>query len=179
MTFYDRRLADLASCRAGRVQRRSSARVPGRTPWPPIVSFSIIGAICTVAFALLYNLFRAFADPIGANLLALGLTMVINFAANRWFTFHARSGSLPRQAIRYALVYVVGLVASTLVLDLGLALVVRPGRVVETFLALASGAVATVIRFLLLRAWVFRPALESRVALATLSTSDSETGSDR
>jgi putative flippase GtrA len=178
MTFNDRRLAYLAGYRERRALRRNTAAVSGRALRHPIVSFSIVGAICTVAFAVLYNLFRSFANPTGANLLALGLTMVINFAANRRFTFQARSGSLPGQVVRYALVYVVGLVASTLVLDLGLEVVARPGRIVETLIALASGAVATVIRFLLLRAWVFRPIPELGAPVPVLATADAELSRD-
>lgn len=179
MTSYEKALAKPAGDESARARPQTSAWTPGPSHWPAIVSFSIIGAICTVAFALLYNLLRAFASPIGTNLLALGLTMVINFTANRWFTFHARSGSMPRQAMRYALVYLVGLGASTLVLDLGLNLVARPGRATETLIALASGVVATVIRFLLLSGWVFRPAPHSTISIATLSTSNPEPSSDR
>src|SRR6478735_3532294 len=68
----------------------------GRRPMVPqsrpsffgqVIRFGVVGAISTVAFALLYVLFQ---EPLGAqpaNFLALLLTAVGNTAANRRFTF--------------------------------------------------------------------------------------------
>lgn len=170
MTFHDRPLPGLARYRAWALRRNAR--------WSRVVSFSIIGAICTVAFAVIYNLIRTFTGPIEANLLAFGLTMVGNFAANRRFTFQARTGPLTGQAARYALVYVFGLVVSTAVLDLGLIIVAQPGRAIETMIALASGIVATVIRFVLLNTWVFRASLAERQP-PVLVTVEAESSGDR
>lgn len=47
--------------------------------------------------------------------------------------------------------------ASSAVLHLGLQVVDEPARTFETALAVGAGGVATIIRFLLLSIWVFRP----------------------
>lgn len=121
-------------------------------------NFAVIGAVCTVAFALLYNAFRLAVPPLGANVGALSLTMVVNFAANRRFTFEAEHGPVARQALQYGVAYVIGLAGSTLALHVALVLFPAPGALLETLLAVGAGAVATVTRFVLLSAWVFRPA---------------------
>ncbi len=118
--------------------------------------FAVIGAICTVAFAALYALMRTAAGPLTSNFVALSLTMVFNFAANRRFTFEATSGALPVQGAQYGLVYLLGLGAATATLHASLQIVSEPGRALETLIAVGAGGVATIIRFALLSAWVFR-----------------------
>lgn len=120
-------------------------------------SFAVIGAISTVAFAVLYTLSRTVVGPLGSNFIALSLTMLFNFLANRKYTFGATDGALHVQAVQYLAVYVLGLAASSGVLHLGLQVVTEPARALETLIAVGAGGVATVIRFLLLSAWVFRP----------------------
>jgi len=144
-----------------------SAPGPGSTPQlrVRVLSFSVIGVVCTVAFTLLYGTFRSVISPLEANFVALSVTISLNFLANRWLTFRAQ-GSLPRQALQYLAVYGVGLGASTIVLRLALGAADRPGRLLETLIALAASGVATVIRFLLLSAWVFRPGPTAKAAAA-------------
>ncbi|MCK6565243.1 MAG: GtrA family protein [Dehalococcoidia bacterium] len=120
------------------------------------LSFALIGAACTVAFIGLYALGRVYLDPLAANIVALTLTMTFNFGANRRFTFEPNGDPLALQSARYGAAYLLGLGASTLTLHLALSLVHEPRRLIETFLAVGSGGVATVIRFALMSAWVFR-----------------------
>jgi len=140
----------------------------------PLVSFCLIGAFCTVAFAALYNVFRGMTGPLESNLIALGLTMGVNFAANRAFTFRATTGPLRRQMVRYAVAYLIGLGASTAVLDLGLRIAGQPSRREETLIALGSGVVATVIRFVLMSNWVFQGHSEKAPGATHLLTTDQE-----
>src|SRR5207249_4120760 len=105
--------------------------------------------------------FRAALSPLEANVAALALTMVFNFAANRWLTFRANNGPLARQAAQYVVAYVVGMGASSGAFALALAAFSNPDRRAETLLALASGLLATVVRFVLMSAWVFRSRLEA------------------
>lgn len=133
-----------------------------RLPWRNgsarrMFSFALVGGCCTVAFAILYNWFRSFAIPIEANIAAMSLTMVANFVANRWLTFRAHPGSLFSHAMGYGIAYLAGLTASSALLQLGLLLAPHPSVALETLLAIASGGVATVLRFVLLSTWVFRP----------------------
>jgi putative flippase GtrA len=145
--------------------RHGAERSPGF--WPRVFgagrggarrfgSFAVIGAISTVAFVVLYTLSRTVVGPLGSNFIALSLTMLFNFLANRKYTFGATDGALHVQAVQYLAVYVVGLGASSAVLQASLSLASEPGRMLETAIATGAGGVATVIRFLLLSAWVFR-----------------------
>ncbi len=125
--------------------------------------FAVVGVISTVAFVVLYVFVRSFAGPLVANFVALSLTMWFNFAANRTYTFRARQGAWKVQGLQYLVVYVLGLGASSAVLHLSLQLASKPPAGIETLIALAAGGVATVVRFVLLSAWVFRrPAADAR-----------------
>ncbi|MCA9831477.1 MAG: GtrA family protein [Dehalococcoidia bacterium] len=121
-----------------------------------LATFAAIGAASTAAFVVLYAALREITAPLPANAFALTLTMGANFLANRRYTFQVRGGSLFVHALQYGVAYGLGLAASTLVLAIGIGLAGEPGRTVETAIALASGLVATVIRYVLLSAWVFR-----------------------
>lgn len=136
-----------------RVQRLSKPPTSARGR---LLSFAIIGAVCTLLFAAIYTAGRSFTGPLESNVLAVSLTVVLNFFANRRFTFDAARGPIHVQAAQYALVYVVGLGASTGLLYLALEVWRQPSRPLETLLAVASGGLATVIRFVLLSAWVFK-----------------------
>lgn len=148
------------------IERRHGAEGPPGF-WPKVFaagrggaarfgSFAVIGVISTGAFVALYALGRTLMGPMAANFAALSLTMLFNFAANRKYTFAATHGPIHVQAVQYLAVYVLGLAASSGVLHLGLQVVTEPARAVETLIAVGAGGVATVIRFLLLSAWVFR-----------------------
>ncbi len=120
-------------------------------------TFALVGVVSTGAFVVLYALGRTWVGPLTANFAALSLTMLFNFAANRKYTFAATHGPIHVQAVQYLAVYVLGLGASSAVLHLGLQVVDEPARTFETALAVGAGGVATIIRFLLLSIWVFRP----------------------
>jgi putative flippase GtrA len=121
-----------------------------------LVSFVLIGLACTAAFAVLYTLLRGACGDIAANALALLLTMGANFAANRRFTFKATDEPLLRQLIGYCVAYGIGLAASTGALAALLALLSHPHGLENTAAALAAGIAATLVRFVLMRGWVFR-----------------------
>jgi putative flippase GtrA len=168
-------LADLRGmARLGGGLARGSIRVPqlrGTSPAAPrtgvraaatelplqIASFVAVGVASTIAYVLLYLLLRAFMPAQGANVLSLLVTAVANTAANRRLTFGI-SGR--RHAARHQ---AKGLIA----FGLGLALTSgslamlqaghhHPGRVLEVSVLVAANLVATVIRFVLYRTWVFR-----------------------
>jgi putative flippase GtrA len=145
--------------------RHGAGRPPGI--WPRVFaaapggarrfgSFAVVGVISTGAFVALYALGRTLMGPMAANFAALSLTMLFNFAANRKYTFEATHGPIHVQAVQYLAVYVLGLGASSAILQASLSLVSEPGRILETGIATGAGGGATVIRFLLLSAWVFR-----------------------
>jgi putative flippase GtrA len=120
-------------------------------------SFIAIGLACTAVYAVLYTVLRDGGLPsLAANALALLLTMGANFAANRRFTFAASDGPLVRQLGGYLVAYGIGLAASSAALALLLALLGNPRGALNTAAGLTAGIVATVVRFVLMRGWVFR-----------------------
>ncbi len=119
-------------------------------------SFAAIGIACTAAFALLYAGLRDAGVPsLAANALALATTMGINFTANRHLTFAAAGGDLGRQLAGYTLAYLLGLAASSGALVALLDLLGHPRGPLDVAAAVAAGFVATAVRFVLMRSWVF------------------------
>ncbi|MGV9600645.1 glycosyltransferase [Streptosporangium sandarakinum] len=137
--------------------RARAARLP-RGMARQLPSFAVIGAVSTLAHLGLFVALRQVTPAVTANAVALFVTAVANTAANRRFTFGVtgRAGAL-RHQLEGGLAFAVGLVLSTG----GLALLGRllPGAsaTAEVVALVAANALATLVRFLLLRAWVFNP----------------------
>jgi glycosyltransferase involved in cell wall biosynthesis len=120
------------------------------------VRFGTVGILCTLAYLLLFVLLRPLG-PQAANLLALLVTAVANTAANRRFTFGVRgSAGAARHQFEGLVVFVVGLALTSGSLAL-LHLIGDPPRVVELAVLVLANLGATVLRFVLLRGWVFHP----------------------
>jgi putative flippase GtrA len=105
---------------------------------------------------VLYAALRTATDAQPANMIALLLTAVANTAANRRLTFGITG---PRDLVKHQLQ---GLIAFGLALVLtGGSLAVlhvlapSPRRTVELAVLVAANLGATVLRFLLLRAWLY------------------------
>ncbi|MFH5878350.1 GtrA family protein [Arthrobacter sp. NA-172] len=137
-------------------------RGPIATPTRPsffgqVVRFGIVGAFSTLAFALLYLIFQG---PFGAqqgNFLALLLTTVANTAANRRFTFRIHGPErLFTQQIQGLVVFMVawGITSSALLLLHSVHMDASPKT--ELIVLTSANVLATLIRFVLLRIWVFR-----------------------
>ena len=117
-----------------------------------IASFAVVGIASTIAYVVLYLLLRGVMSAQAANVLSLLVTAVANTAANRRLTFGI-SGR--RHAARHQ---VKGLIAFGIGLALtsgALAALNHPSRGVEVSVLVAANLVATVIRFVLYRTWVF------------------------
>ncbi|WP_018680773.1 glycosyltransferase [Actinokineospora enzanensis] len=125
-----------------------------------VVRFAAVGVVSTLAYLLLYVLLRGQVGPQGANLVALLVTAVGNTAANRRLTFGVRGAEgAAKHQFQGLLVFVLGLglTSGSLALLHGLS---DPGRLTEVVVLVAANLLATVLRFLLLRGWVFRRADE-------------------
>jgi putative flippase GtrA len=137
-------------------------RPPFDPPAPPsffaqVVRFGAVGVLSTVAYALLYLLFATVTTGFVANFLALLITTIANTAANRRFTFGVRGRQ--RAAIhQFQGLIVFGaawLITSGSLLELHL---INPhaSTVVDLVVLTFANLLATVLRFILLRVWVFR-----------------------
>ncbi len=125
--------------------------------------FAAIGVVSTLAYAVLFLVLREGMSAGWASATALLLTAIANTAANRWFTFGVRgpAGRL-RHQLQGLVVLSVGLaVTSAALLVLGR---VAPdaSRTVEVVVLTAANVIATLLRFLLFRAWVFPGARSAR-----------------
>jgi len=118
-----------------------------------IARFTVIGVASTIAYVVLFLLLRTIMSAQPANVVSLLVTAVANTAANRRLTFGISGRS---NAARHQ---VKGLIAVGICLALtsgALALApAHPGRLTEVGLLIAANLVATVVRFLLYRHWVF------------------------
>ena len=164
-------LADLRGiARVGRALARGELPVRelresmGRSPRPvagvpaglsrQVLRFGAIGALSTISYLLLFMLAR----PMGAqmaNLIALLLTAVANTAANRRFTFGIRGPGTARHQLNGLLVFGLGLLLTSGSLWLLAQVVASPPRAVELTVLVVANLAATVLRFVLLREWVF------------------------
>jgi putative flippase GtrA len=123
-----------------------------------LVRFAAIGVASTVANLLLFLLFRGMTGAIAANVVAMLLTSIANTAANRRLTFGVRGNACAaRHQFQGLIVFGLGLALTTGALALLGRLAPDPGQVVELTVIILANAVATVLRFLLFRVWVFRP----------------------
>lgn len=122
-----------------------------------LVRFSAVGVLSTLAYLVLYTLLRNGLGAQGANFVALGLTAVGNTAANRRFTFGVRGrAGAARHQFEGLIVFGLGLglTSGSLAVLHGLT---APTRWLELVVLVLANLAATVLRFLLLRGWVFHP----------------------
>ncbi|MGH3708624.1 MAG: glycosyltransferase [Pseudonocardiaceae bacterium] len=124
-----------------------------------LVRFAAVGVLSTVAYLVLFLLLR---PPLGApraNDLALLITAIANTALNRRFTFGVVGRQrATRHQLQGLLVFGIALGLTNGALAVAYALDSAPPAVVEAAVLVAANAAATLLRFLLLRRWVFRKA---------------------
>jgi putative flippase GtrA len=117
------------------------------------IRFAVIGVASTLAYLLLFVVLRGSMGAQPANLVALLATAIANTAVNRRVTFgvHGSQGAGKHQ-FQGLIVFGIGLAITSA----ALALLSTPSRLLELGVLVAANLVATVVRFVLLRAWVFR-----------------------
>ncbi|MFI7224881.1 glycosyltransferase [Nonomuraea angiospora] len=117
--------------------------------------FAIVGVVSTLAYLALFSLLRQIVSPLAANAIALLVTAVANTAANRRFTFGVKgSAGAMRHQIEGLIAFFVGLALTSGSLAL---LPAGVSHGVELVAVIIANAAATLVRFLLLRVWVFNP----------------------
>ncbi|WGL51405.1 bifunctional glycosyltransferase family 2/GtrA family protein [Nocardioides sp. BP30] len=119
------------------------------------VRFAAIGVLSTLAYLLLFLVLRGPVGAQAANLLALLLTAVANTATNRRLTFGLTGRTSAGVHLQGLAIFAVGLGLTSGSLTLLHRLVDQPGRLLEVSVLLASSALATLVRFIAFRRWVF------------------------
>jgi putative flippase GtrA len=149
----------------GRIPLHDLRRQLGREPAPlpgiapglgrQLVRFGAIGVASTLAYLVLFVLLRTALGPQPANFVALLSTAVANTAANRAFTFGVHGPGAARHQAQGLLVFAIGLAVTSGALALLHAVSADPRRMLELAVLVLANAVATVLRFVLMRQWVF------------------------
>jgi len=122
-----------------------------------LVRFAVVGVASTAAYALIFLFLHGLVGAQASNFAALLLTAIGNTAANRRLTFGVRgaAGAIRHQGqglVVFALGW--GLTSGSL----GVLHAAAPGATRNTELAVlvVANLTATLLRFVLLRRWVFR-----------------------
>jgi putative flippase GtrA len=119
--------------------------------------FVAIGVVSTLAYLALFISLRTAVAAQTANAAALLATAVANTAANRRFTFAVRGRArAARHQAQGLVVFALALVLTAGSLALLRALDPHASRVTELTVLIGANLAATVLRFVLLRGWVFR-----------------------
>jgi putative flippase GtrA len=155
MLRVSRRLAAGWSLEGLHGLRRATPRSAGLSQ---LLRFCLIGLVSTAAYAGLYWLLRERWSAPLSNALALVVTGVANTAANRRLTFGVRGRRrLGRDHLGGLTALGVGLVTTSGAIAGLHAVAPGTGRLVELGVLTTANVVATITRFLLLRAWIHHP----------------------
>ncbi|MCX4744106.1 bifunctional glycosyltransferase family 2/GtrA family protein [Kitasatospora sp. NBC_01287] len=121
-----------------------------------LAAFAVIGGLSTLLYLGLYAALRLGTGPQAANALALLPATLANTAANRRLTFkvRGRAGAVRHQAQGLA-VFAVGLALTSGALAGLHAVGGDSSHQVELLVLIGANLAATVLRFVLLRGWVF------------------------
>jgi putative flippase GtrA len=137
--------------------------LPAPVPGVPVgligqlLRFAVIGLLSTLAYIALFVLLRGPMPAQAANLTALLLTAIVNTAANRRLTFGIRGrGDAARAQFQGLVVFGLGLALTSGTLALLHAFDPHASQTMELLLLIVANALATLLRFVLFRAWVFR-----------------------
>lgn len=121
-----------------------------------VYRFIAVGALSTAAYALLYLMFRELFGPGPSNAIALAITAVGNTALNRSFTFDVRGrDNLIRHVVMGTGVFFATLLITSVALFILNAVHPDPRRWLEVVVLVASSVIATIVRYVTFRFWIF------------------------
>jgi len=122
------------------------------------VRFATVGVASTAAYLVLFMLMHGWLGAQAANLVALLVTAIGNTAANRRFTFGVAGRSrVARHHVEGLIVFGIALAITSGSLAILHYVAPAPGRYVDAIVLVAANLLATAVRFVLLRGWVFHP----------------------
>ncbi|MCV7280472.1 bifunctional glycosyltransferase family 2/GtrA family protein [Mycolicibacterium flavescens] len=134
------------------------ASEPPRSLLRQVVRFAAVGIVSTAAYIALFMLMQGWLGAQLANLIVLLVTAIGNTAANRRFTFGIGGlGRVTRHHVEGLIVFGVALAITSGALVLLHAVVAEPHDLLELSVLVLANLVATAVRFVLLRDWVFHP----------------------
>ena len=119
------------------------------------IRFGVVGVLSTLAYLLLFLWWRAPLGALGANFAALLVTAIANTAVNRRFTFGVGGGGALRHQAQGLLVFALGLALTSGALWAVGLVSAHPPRLIEVTALVVANLASTVLRFVLLREWVF------------------------
>jgi putative flippase GtrA len=149
----------------GRCRPSASDHVPGNgshaaagEQWHQVKRFAAVGVLSTVVHL---GLFAALSPRLGsaqsANLTALLLATLVNTALNRRWTFGVRGAGVARHQLQGLTVFGVTWLMTAGALALLHAVDQSPPTWVQTAVVAVATAASTVVRFVAMRSWMFRP----------------------
>ncbi|MEB8343871.1 bifunctional glycosyltransferase family 2/GtrA family protein [Streptomyces endophyticus] len=121
-----------------------------------LLGFCVVGGLSTLLYLLLYSGFRSFSGAQFANALALFVSAIANTAANRRLTFGVRGrDKAVRHQAQGIVVFGIGWALTSGSLAALQTASGNPPHSTELIVLIAANLAATILRFLLFRAWVF------------------------
>jgi putative flippase GtrA len=156
---------------AARIGRAS----PGSNTWRQLRRFAVVGVASTVAHLGLFATLTAVSvSSQAANASALLLATLFNTAANRRWTFERQGPGAARHQAQGLAVFGVTWLMTAGALGLLHAATPAPATAAQTAVVALATAASTVVRFVAMRSWMFRP--EAQYSVRTNSPeSDSKT----
>jgi putative flippase GtrA len=155
------------------IAARIGRRTPDNTLFGQLVRFAAVGVVSTVTHLGLFAAFRAGLESAQtANLAALLLATLANTAMNRRWTFAVRgSARVGRHHLQSLCIFAVTWLMTATALGALHLLNATPDTWLETATIGGATAASTLIRFVAMRAWIFR-----RPAGSLLAAGEGATG---
>ena len=158
------------------IARRLGRGTAGTRTWQQLQRFAVVGVLSTLVHLGLFAALRSGGTGAQvANLVALLVATVANTALNRRWTFGVQGrGAVRHQAQGLALFGVTWLLTAG---GLGLLhlLATTPATAVQTAVVALATALSTVLRFVAMRTWMFRPSPQSWLTVDVPDSSSNTT----
>ena len=152
------RISHGQAARVGRNEAREDTQSDGQVTADQLLPFAGVGVISTVGYLLLFVAWRPVVGTLAANALALLLCTILNTTLHWGLSHRMQPHSQKRRFVAVAAaLFMMSLALTTAALGV-VRLAVGPSLLCALLAVTPSYAVAAVLRFSFLRAWVFRPA---------------------